>query len=102
MTDKYNRAIQRLAEYGEAVARLAKVSADRDERITEAHREGVSKAEIARITGLSWATVDRVMRAAHDEAVREEFENSEDWHGIGGDDEDEDGTDDEGSEEAGQ
>ena len=61
MTD-YGEAVRRLVEYGEAASALAEVGADRDERIREAHQAGVSKAEIARLTGLSWATVDRVVR----------------------------------------
>jgi hypothetical protein len=51
--------------YREAIARLtelADVTADRDQRVYEAWLAHVSKAEIARITGLSWATVDRIVR----------------------------------------
>lgn len=61
MTD-YNEAVRRLIEYGEAASELAKVGSDRDQRIWEAHQAGVSKAEIARLTGLSWATIDRTVR----------------------------------------
>ena len=64
----YGQAVSRLVEYGEAAAGLAKVAEDRDERIRDAHRAGVSKAEIARLTGLSWQTVDRVVRGADDES----------------------------------
>ena len=51
----YSDAVRRLAEF-------ATVTNERDERIWEAHQAHVSKAEIARITGLSWATVDRTVR----------------------------------------
>lgn len=62
MTDDYSEAIRRLAELGQAKAAYEKVSADRDERIWGAHKVGVSKAEIGRITGYSWATIDRAVR----------------------------------------
>lgn len=61
MTD-YGEAVRRLVEYGEAAATLADVAADRDQRIWDAWQANVSKAEIARLTGLSWATVDRTVR----------------------------------------
>ena len=62
MNTNYSAAVSRLVEFGQAAAELQKVSGDRDERIYEAHQAGVSKAEIARLTGLSWATVDRTVR----------------------------------------
>lgn len=62
MTADYNTAMRRLIEFGTAAAALAEVSTDRDERIWEAHQAGISKAEIHRVTGLSWATVDRTVR----------------------------------------
>jgi hypothetical protein len=52
---RYRRAVGHLVEVGTVLA-------ERDEHIYEAHRAGVPKAEIARITGLSWATVDRAVR----------------------------------------
>jgi len=51
----YSRAVIRLAEF-------EIVTTERDQRIWEAHQAGVTKAEIARLTGLSWATVDRTVR----------------------------------------
>ena len=63
MSEDRNQAIARLLEYGRAVATMAEVEARRDEWIWDAHLAGVSKAEIARMTGLSYATVDRSVRA---------------------------------------
>jgi hypothetical protein len=62
MNTERNEAVARLIEYGKAAAALADVATDRDERIWDAHQAQVSKAEIQRLTGLSWATVDRVVR----------------------------------------
>ncbi|MGO9081723.1 MAG: hypothetical protein ACLQDY_22220 [Streptosporangiaceae bacterium] len=38
----------------------------RDERVQLAYRSGVSKAEIARLTGVARTTVDRIIDAAGD------------------------------------
>jgi len=53
--------------YGQAVDQLrewATIMPSRDDRIVGAYRAHVSKAEIARLTGLSWQTVDRIVRQA--------------------------------------
>lgn len=53
--------------YGQAVDQLrewAAMEPQRDDRIVKAYRAHVSKAEIARLTGLSWQTVDRIVRDA--------------------------------------
>lgn len=53
--------------YGQAVDQLrewATIMPSRDDRIVNAYRAHVSKAEIARLTGLSWQTVDRIVRQA--------------------------------------
>ena len=52
---RYRRAVASLIEY-------ARVAAERDTRIYEAHQAGVPKAEIARLIDTSWATVDRAVR----------------------------------------
>jgi hypothetical protein len=51
----YSRAVIQLCEFAIATE-------ERNPRIWTAHQVGVPKAEIARLTGLSWATVDRVVR----------------------------------------
>jgi hypothetical protein len=51
--------------YSQAVTRLIEfrtVTSERDQRIWDAHVAHVSKAEAARLTGLSWQTIDRVVR----------------------------------------
>ena len=52
---RYSRAVIALGE-------LAIALDERSQRIYEAHQAGVPKAEIARITGLSWQTIDRTIR----------------------------------------
>jgi hypothetical protein len=66
MSTNRNQAIARLLEYGRAVATMTAVEAHRDEWVWDAHLAGVSKAEISRMTGLSYATVDRSVRATAD------------------------------------
>jgi len=78
--DEYRDVAWRLIEWGRKRAEVEAV--DRDALIREAHQKGMAKAEIARLTGVHWATVDRAVRAAHEEAVTEAWENSEDWQGA--------------------
>lgn len=51
----YTQAMDRLREW-------KAVTDERDQRIWDAHQSRVSKADIARATGLSWQTVDRAVR----------------------------------------
>jgi len=61
MSDAHYREIAaRLIEYGRKRAEVEAV--DRDQLVWIAHRAGMPKTEIARLTGLSWATVDRTVR----------------------------------------
>jgi len=57
----YREIAARLIEYGRKRAEIEAV--DRDQLIWAAHRAGMPRTEIARFTGLSWATVDRTVRA---------------------------------------
>ena len=59
-SEGYRSAASRLVEWGRKRAEVE--SADRDQMIWDAFREGMPKAEIARLTGLHWATVDRTVR----------------------------------------
>ena len=58
--DRYRDVAGRLIEWGRKRAEVESV--DRDALIWEAHQGGMAKAEIARLTGLHWATVDRAVR----------------------------------------
>ncbi len=58
--DEYRDVAWRLIEWGRKRAEVEAV--DRDQMIWDAHRAGMAKAEIARLTGLHWATVDRTVR----------------------------------------
>lgn len=57
MRMKYSQAIQQLINWGAVGPR-------RDEFILDAYDSDVPKSEIAKLTGVSWQTVDRVIRAA--------------------------------------
>lgn len=58
--EKYRDAAWRLVEWGRKRAEVE--ATDRDQMIWDAHKAGMAKAEIARLTGLHWATVDRAIR----------------------------------------
>jgi IS30 family transposase len=60
--DEYRDVAWRLIEWGRKRAEVEAV--DRDALIREAHQKGMAKAEIARLTGVHWATVDRAVRGA--------------------------------------
>lgn len=45
----------------ELLSEWAAVSASRDERIRTAYHSGVSKSEIARLTGVARTTIDRIL-----------------------------------------
>jgi hypothetical protein len=62
--DTYREIAARLIEYGRKRAEIEAV--DRDQLIWAAHEQDMPKAEISKLTGLSWATIDRAIRA-HDE-----------------------------------
>ncbi len=51
----HSQAVERLREW-------KAITAERDQRIWDAHQSHVSKADIARETDLSWQTVDRIVR----------------------------------------
>jgi len=58
--DNYREIAALLIDYGRKRAEVEAV--DRDQLIWTAHNAGMPKAEIAKFTGLSWATVDRTVR----------------------------------------
>lgn len=65
----HSQAVERLREW-------KTITAERDQRVWDAHQSHVSKADIARETGLSWQTVDRIVREMAiraSEEVRELF-----------------------------
>lgn len=52
-------------EPSKAIGRLREwrtVNGERDQRVWDAHESRISKVEIAKETGLSWQTVDRIVR----------------------------------------
>lgn len=57
---RYREVAWQLIEWGRKRAEVEAV--DRDQMIWDAHQAGMAKAEIARLTGLHWATVDRAVR----------------------------------------
>jgi hypothetical protein len=58
--DTYREIAARLIEYGRKRAEVEAV--DRDQLVWAAHKAEMPKREIAKLTGLSWATVDRTVR----------------------------------------
>lgn len=62
MNTERNEAIAWLIEYGKAASSLAEYDSHRPEGIWRAYKADVSKAEISRLTTLSWATIDRTVR----------------------------------------
>jgi len=50
-----------LRQARELLAEWAAVNASRDDRIRTAYHSGVSKSEIARLTGVARTTVDRIL-----------------------------------------
>jgi hypothetical protein len=67
--DEYRDVAWRLIEWGRKRAEVE--ATDRDALIYEAHRVGMAKAEIARLTGVHWATVDRAVRDMEAKAAAE-------------------------------
>jgi DNA invertase Pin-like site-specific DNA recombinase len=48
----------------ELLTEWATVSASRDDRVRTAYHSGVSKSEIARLTGVARTTIDRILEEA--------------------------------------
>ena len=68
-----------LRQARELLTEWASVNASRDERIRTAYHSGVSKSEIARLTGVARTTVDRIL----DEPESSRPDGSQTEHDLG-------------------